>query len=569
MGRLYVTMMLCLLVLGCGNPIGEFNAPLNHLEGSSEGPQHILWGKWGLRINPPEGIGLTSAERDTQAHFNVTNLLNPPKCSDCLKIIIAGWNPVTRIADITLVLKNPTSLTGYDVKAIISDYDKKEFLNPDGWTDLYTDGSWWDPYYIFLNGEAFEADKTYAIGFQLRFPVGSTTHASVLIDASWPSYQEEPWRINNVIVAGPLQNDFYHYIGFTCHIYDHQNNMQAVTVDLSPLGPPNVPLGDNGLSKDYLPNDGIWGLSYIKTSTSPGTYDFWIRAKSLNTEKFTYQKVSIEVIPPLAVQPPLYIVSMMHAEEALYFLEEDTYLSYAQDIRDLAKVFSKHGAKIALGPDWTFIQGTQNFDPTLFSDLQAEGHGVDTHAHETTYDLGQVHDMLDSMNVQDTIIANGGFNKTWDDPPGGNWAAYIAHFKTLGGQQMFLAAVAYKDPVSQFIDSLFTPIRPSLTGDWMVHDPSSPLVYISGGLALNGSAPQFFTELPNAVNTALAGVIPGKINCCYWHDSVHNYGGTIGDARIGQWDILLKNYFDPKVKEGKLIWANFAEMYQAYIDWEG
>jgi hypothetical protein len=261
---------------------------------------------------------------------------------------------------------------------------------------------------------------------------------------------------------------------------------------------------------------------------------------------------------------------MMHAEEWDGFLNQATYLKYSTDLRELMAIFNLHHAKIALQPDWTFITGTMNFDPTLFTDFQAGGHGVDTHAHETTHDLGQVHNMLDGMGVQDTIIANGGFTKTWDNPPGGNWAAYIAHFQTGGGLQMFLAVNGYKDPTSQVIDSLFTPIRPSLTGDWMVHDPEGPLVYIAGGaIGLDEPMPGFFQNLPDAVNYAIAGSVPGKINCFYWHDSVQNYPGTAQSAaRIDQWKLVLGNYFDPKVKQGKLIWANFTEMYQVYLDWE-
>lgn len=532
---------------------------------------HITWGEWYVELDPETGKSSVVQERNNEAHFNVTSFLNPPKCDDCLKVIIAGWNPVSRIADVTIVLKNPTQLTGYDVKTVLSNYDLKEFLNPDAWCDFYTQGNTWEPYYIFAQNvvdHAFSPGKSYARGIKVYFPKGASGNAKITVDASYPGPQEEPWRINNIIVSGPLQNDFFHYIGFTAHVYDHQDNVKLVIANLTPLAPSGVSMGDDGACRDYLPNDDIWGATNVKTNASPGDYTCWIKAQSEGSSYSTFQKFKIKVIPPLAVQPPLYIVSMMHAEEWTGFLDESTYKKYSEDLRELMAVFNAHGAKIALGPDWTFIQGTQNYDPTLFADFQSHGHGVDTHAHETTKDLGQVHNMLDSMNVKDTIIANGGFTKKWNDPPGGNWAAYVAHFKTTGGQQMFLASVAYKDPASQIVDSLFTPIRPSLTGDWMVHNPNGPLVYISGGAAIDASKPGFFTTLPQVVEYFLAGVVPGKINCMYWHDSVHNYGTPLGDTRIVQWDNILSSYFDGKVKNGTLIWANFIEMYQIYLDWE-
>ena len=558
------------LIIGCTNPPMSPQISAPKLAGNPGAPSHISWGQWDISIDPENGIATSAPVRNAEKHFDVTTWLNPPKCADCLQTIITEWDPATRIADLTMVLKNPTTLTGYDVKAVISDYGLKEFLLPDAWCDFYTDGTTWQPYYIFNEGGAFGPSKSYARGFQVYLPKGADTNATVTIDVSYPGPQQEPWRINNIIVSGPLQNDFYHYIGFTCHIYDHQNNMQAVNVNMAPILSSPVQLSDNALNRDYLAGDGIWGATNVKTSGTPGEYQFWIRAQSLGSDRPTYQRLDIEVIPLAPVQPPLYIVSMMHAEEWDGFLNQATYLKYSTDLRELMAIFNLHDAKIALQPDWTFITGTLNFDPTLFTDFQASGHGVDTHAHETTHDLGQVHNMLDGMGVQDTIIANGGFTKTWDDPPGGNWAAYVAHFQTSGGIQMFLAVNAYKDPTSQVIDSLFTPIRPSLTGDWMVHDPDGPLVYIAGGaIGLDSAMPNFFQNLPNAVDYAIAGSVPGKINCFYWHDSVHNYLGTAQSAaRIDQWALVLGNYFDPKVKQGKLIWANFTEMYQVYLNWE-
>jgi hypothetical protein len=570
MRKLAVVFTAILLLAGCGREmISPDSAPAGMQTVGA--PGHISWGQWSLFIEPESLRAAAVPVRGVETHCNVTGMLSPPKCTECLQIIIAGWDPVTRIADITLVLKNPTPLTGYDVKAIMSDYDTKEFLEPDAWCDFYTDGSWWQPYYIFaenIDAHAFGPGKSYARGFQVHWPLGATTHATVTVDVSYPGPQEEPWRINHVIVSGPLQNDFQHYIGFTCHVYDSQDNVQTVTANLTPIAPAAVILGDDALHRDFLNGDDIWGATNVKTDGAPSEYKFWLRAVSQGSSHPTYQELDLEVIPLASPQPKLYIVSMMHAEEADYFLQESVYQGYADNLRDLMALFDVHGAKIALQPDWTFIQGTVDFDPTLFSDFQAHGHGVDTHAHETTHDLGQVHDMLDAAGVTDTIIANGGFTKTWGVD--GNWAAHIAHFETVGGYPMFLAVNGYKEAASQVIDSLFTPIRPGTTGDWMVHDPDGPLVYIAGGaIGLDSASPDFFADLPDSVDYALMGAVPGKINCFYWHDSVHNYpAGSAAEARKALWSEVLTSYFDPKVDAGVLVWANFTEMYQAYIDWE-
>ncbi len=570
--RYLIILILIPIAIGCSrSPIAPDSVPgVTGLAQQASG--HICWGKWSIQIDPENGIASATPMRDSSAHVDVTWFLEPPQCPDCLQIIITGFDPVERIADITMVLRNPTEFTGYDVKAIISNYGLKEFLEPDAYADFYTDGTTWDPYYIFAEDEEdheFGPDESHAIGFQLRFPPGSSTNATVTVDASWPGPQDEPWRIGNIIVAGPLQNNNYNHISFTCHVWDHQDDVPFVQCDLRPVGPDNVPMGDDSLHMDYKAGDGIWGLSGIVTRADPGEYDIWVRARTTGSDHLVCQRVMLEVIDPVYPQPPLYIVSMMHAEEQEMYLNESTYLGYSETLRDLMQVFDNHGAKIAFQPDWTFIQGTMMYDPTLFADMQARGHGVDTHAHETQYDLGQVHDMLDDAGVTDTIICNGGFQQRWGDD--GNWAAYVAHFTTTGGQQMFRASVAYKHAPTQTVDGLRTPIRPSTTGDWMVHDPEGPIVYISGTSIAHmvGSEPDFFSLLPDAVDYAIAGVIPDKINVFYWHDPAGLYDGSpLSQTRLDFWDQVLGDYFDRKVADGDLIWANFNEIYQLYLDWE-
>jgi len=534
---------------------------------------HVPWGKWDITLAPENLAASATPIREIDLHANVTKFLQPPNCMDCMLINIVGWDPVERIADVNLTLKNPTLLPGYDVKAILSNYDMKEFLEPDAYSDYYTDGTTWHPYFTFATENAdnyFGDGESHTVGIKVYFPVGATVNATITVDASWPGPQEEPWKIGSIVVAGPLQNDNYHHISFTARIHDHQDDVQVVFAILTPVGPSNVPMGDDSFHKDYAPKDGIWGLDSIKTSTLPGTYECWIKAGQAMATHFTYQKVVLEVILPVAVEPPLYIVSMMHAEEENFYLNETTFLGYSDTLRKLQVIFDTHGGKIALQPDWTFIEGEMDFDPTLFEEFQAAGHGVDTHAHESIHDVGYVHDLLDSAGAIDTIVVNGGFGNTFG--PDGNWAAYLASFTLSGtGEQMFQCVVAYKDAQSQTVDSLYTPIRPSTTGDWMVHDPNGPLVYIPGAPTngLTGSDPQFFTLLPPAIDNALAGRIPGKINTFYWHDPVSLYSGNpLSLTRMSFWNLLFLDYFNDLVASGDIVWSNFNEMHQLYLQWE-
>jgi len=104
-----------------------------------------------------------------------------------------------------------------------------------------------------------------------------------------------------------------------------------------------------------------------------------------------------------------------------------------------------------------------------------------------------------------------------------------------------------------------------------VNDPNGPLVYIPGAPnnGLTGSDPQFFTLLPQAIDNALAGRIPGKINTFYWHDPVSLYSGNpLSLTRMSFWNQLFLDYFNDLVASGDIVWANFNEMHQLYLEWE-
>jgi len=565
---------LFFIIIGCSSPPTAPDLNPQTQVNTNPASGHVVWGQWDISIDPVTGDASASPVRDADFHINVTTLLEPPGCTDCIQVIIAAWDPVKRIVDITLVLKNPTLLDGYDVKAIISGYDTKEFLDPDAWTDLHNDTGTRNPYYVFaVDGEDnfFGAEQTHTRGIQVYFPVGSSANATITVDASWPGPQAEPWKIDNVLVLGPLQNDNHHHIGFTCHIYDHQGDTAIVLADLGEIALGFQPMGDDSLHLDYLPNDGIWGLDDITTSAQTGPYDCWVQAGQIGGETLTYQQFEIEVILPIFNQPPLYIVSVMQAEADEDYLDETIFTGYADTIRSLKGVFDLRGGKIELQPDWTFIQGQVDFDPTLFNDFRAAGHGVSAHSFdEELYSIGDVNIQLGNAGVSDPVTAAGGFGSTLDEDT--NWSAYVANFETVGGNRMFLASSSYRDPVTLAIDGLRTPIRPTLTGtDWMVHDPDGPLVYIGGAgtRVISAGNIDFFNNLPLAVDYALAGVIPDRINVYYWYDPVRLYSGDpLSETRLTFWALTLEDYFEDKVADGDVIWANFVEIYEAYLDWE-
>ena len=262
--------------------------------------------------------------------------------------------------------------------------------------------------------------------------------------------------------------------------------------------------------------------------------------------------------------PPLYIVSMMHAEEQSFFLEDEAVFSeHARNLRALVEVFKRHGAKVAVQPDWTFIEGAKKWDPELFTWLIEQGMGVDAHAHATQVTVEDVARKLTECGVEQVRIGNGDFQK--QRPQGANWVWPFAR-PGPDGDPFFDALVAYKDVPTQTVDTASVIWRPATAGDWHVHNPDSPILYIGTGPM---GQLRTFDDLRQGLDIALKHVRPGVVNTFHWHDSVHKYGrAEPAKQRTEQWDQFLGEVIDPLVRAGKVKWATFSEMVDAHLELE-
>ena len=115
------------------NPTGRDNRPARKLTGI-----HSLWGLWTFDFDESGGIMRAVPDRSALFHANVTPLLMPPACANCLSLATIQFSKPQGILDITATLMNPTKLTGYDVRGIIMfDTSYITVTNPDDYTSLY------------------------------------------------------------------------------------------------------------------------------------------------------------------------------------------------------------------------------------------------------------------------------------------------------------------------------------------------------------------------------------------------------------------------------------------------
>ena len=114
--RLVVLLIAAAAVFGCsekGNSnitLPQEQIPSSTIGSSASG--RMLWGMWEISLNPAKDTMTALPARKLQAHFNITDMLLPPECDDCLAIAVNSFDPVTRILDVDVTLRNPSPLNG-------------------------------------------------------------------------------------------------------------------------------------------------------------------------------------------------------------------------------------------------------------------------------------------------------------------------------------------------------------------------------------------------------------------------------------------------------------------------
>ncbi len=306
--------ILALLVIGCSDRGGESaTAPdvpdLSPVAANADS-QRMLWGMWNIHFDTAELSVTVEPIRNTQAHFNITDMLLPPACDDCLEITVNSFDPVTRILDADVTLRNPHSISGYDVRGILytNDYGH-ELRNADDWTKLWDipGGMMLNPFKAFAKGEAnrlFAGLAEHTESYLIYIPQPPAFYAiTFAVDASWPGNCKEPYEITNF-----WQETIYETTGASGNIYvdlrDWQNDVNKVT-----LVAPEI-TGEDFTQFNHDSGD-TWQLNLTNNQGAPaGDYNVRLIAASTNSGSLAlYDFVAITIsegVPdnPVDVTPP-------------------------------------------------------------------------------------------------------------------------------------------------------------------------------------------------------------------------------------------------------------------------
>ena len=290
----FSTMIVTLLLLpGCGagsNSAGNalaVNPDMQSIDQAVEragsGNEHQLWGCYNFSFDP-ESLSIKPVpSRGADVHFNVTGLLQPPACDDCLTIDVLEFTPANHYVKLKITIKNHTQLTGYDVRGImVTDISGIRLLNPDSHTDLWDDGgditinpfrafATDQPQHRFLPGAAHA--RIYEIAYSTLQDLAKTVLA---VDASWPGNCREPYSIGDFIQPAPLPG-----IGGAAlvklSVYDWQSNAEGIYIDASPVG---------GGAVELTYQDGYTWSGTIETSqvNQTGKYDLLVSAGTSDSQ---------------------------------------------------------------------------------------------------------------------------------------------------------------------------------------------------------------------------------------------------------------------------------------------
>ncbi len=303
---LSLMFILSLVVLGCSGTDNTPTAPAQQSENTgitaATDSQYVLWGMWDWNFDLDKLEINAVPVRGPEAHFNVTSKVQPPECYDCLALAIAGFNPVTRIMNVNVTLKNPTVFTGRDVRGILYTNQFGHMItNPDDWTPIYdiVGGDTINPFKAFAkdqNKRSFVSGAKYSENYLVYIPkppyYGNIKYA---VTAVWPGSAREPYMIDDF----QQLDDIPAYTGSSgdvqVSVYDWQDDVDYVRLYAEEI------TGDE--YTEFANTSGnIWQLTLVNyQGVSAGDYTVMIKAHSEGTTDialYDFATVTISELPP-------------------------------------------------------------------------------------------------------------------------------------------------------------------------------------------------------------------------------------------------------------------------------
>jgi hypothetical protein len=230
-------------------------------------------------------------------------------------------------------------------------------------------------------------------------------------------------------------------------------------------------------------------------------------------------------------------------------------------MREFAELAASHGVKINFGSDWTFSNGVENFDPTFYSDIEAMGHEVDAHAHESCILYHEVYqDIIDAGGTPTNVASGHTEGSIYERMT--YFDKYYPAFQTLWG-----VALAGHGEGEEIAGWVWRPSR----DNWLQHDPDGDYIYIGHGEQINSL---------NEVQNAIANINPDYINTYAVFTNPRQFKAaegtegipeewTVAEDAFDYWENRLRwwdNFFTELDQLENLTYASLTEVADIFIE---
>jgi acetyl esterase/lipase len=262
---------------------------------------------------------------------------------------------------------------------------------------------------------------------------------------------------------------------------------------------------------------------------------------------------------------------------------------HAEDVRTLARIVENYGGKLTVQAQTPFTLRAIQSKDTLFADLEAKGHEIGLHFHEDAH-LGANPETLPiatwatEMAEEVSYLEQAGATEVryWS---GGNLYRGILDAATIAGLDVMSD---WKNPHSQQTDKLVVgvnPWRPSggpsenFLAAFAEHDPQGKVIYLPDGyydpatfgtkrrMIQNAGAQAYFEYIKESLERSLEAAQPDRVNV--FHITIHpgEFRGNTAEpyAIVNHFIVEVVN---PLVAAGRVRWATFSEMADAFVQWE-
>ncbi len=281
-----VILLFSFIMIGCSDGHSPSVTSPGTVQDETEkesSSNRVMWGLWDIALDPANLTANANPvdNRDVQAHFNITDMLSPPSCDDCLEIAVTGFNTITRIMDLDITLKNPYAISGYDVRGILytTQYGHT-IIDADGWTGLFdiAGGDTINPFMVFATDQPyrkFSGGYEDTVGYKVYIPKPPQYWAiQYAVTASWPGNCKEPYAIEDF-----MQDILFEDVGSETEVWvdvmDWQDDVSEVEI-----AAPEITGDDSTLLA--LLSGSTWGATITNTEGVPaGKFGVRISATSL------------------------------------------------------------------------------------------------------------------------------------------------------------------------------------------------------------------------------------------------------------------------------------------------